>query len=129
MGIKKMFVKDEKDLISSVNTFYNASPQDKKKMVGTAYQYFVHVQDGSTHKFGFSKFCAFKGITPDEYMHKPKLREKTDGTTTQMHIRDKTGKKWLPLDEQTPEIQKAFKNWISGFLDNPNLERIKILSI
>jgi hypothetical protein len=120
------FVDTIDELIDSTREFHS-KPKYCKEALGKVPKYFVHFYDNGIHKFGLSKFCAFKGIIVEQYIDT--YRRRTDGGKTQKHIAWLTGQKWIPLDQIDNQIRQAFDNWISGFYPNYKQDNASFITL
>ena len=104
------FVSNPMQLAQSVQAFMDA-PEYWRDAVGSHPKYFVHVAGRTGPLFGLSKFCAFSGISLEDYV--TQLRHSTNGGTTQRHISKICGKSWVPLRSAPRQLQRQFLAWFS----------------
>jgi hypothetical protein len=120
------FVESINELVSSTLAFAE-SPEYWREAVGSHPKYFTHYLEGKYHRFGLSKFCAFKGISLEAYV--THHRRTTDGGVTQKHISKVAGVRWKPYLGVNPVIQREFKLWIESFFPHYDPREASIISL
>lgn len=122
----KRFVYSIDDLIDATLAFAE-SPEYWREAVGSHPKYFTHYLGGKFHRFGLSKFCAFRGISLEAYV--THYRRTTDGGVTQKHISKVTGVRWKPYSLVNPVIQREFEQWIESFFPHYDPREASIISL
>lgn len=120
------FVLDKNELSASVNEFHS-KPEFWRAVLGSSPKYFVHQMVQGEHQFGLSKFVAFNNIEVEEYLSR--FRYRTDGGTTQKHIRWLSKVNWTPYSDLSASTQEAFGNWIHEFFPNYNLQNASFIAV
>lgn len=105
------FVNTTVELADSVRAFMDA-PEYWRDAIGSHPRYFVHLEDSNEQLFGLSKFCAFRGISLEDYV--TGLRNTTGGGTAQKHISRVCGKEWTPLRSMPRPLRKDFQSWFNA---------------
>lgn len=126
-GGNPLFVANPEELAASVATFDAANVDDQQVVMGNNPRYFVHVQSGTKHLFGLSKFVVFHGIGIDDYLDGMWLE--TSGTPARDHIEKLTGLPWEPLTTLPRALQQEF---VQRFRAKRSLEAVlgaKVLSL
>ena len=120
------YVEELSDLYDSLFEFNN-KPEFWRAALGAAPRYFVHTICDGQHYFGMSKFCVLKDVTIEEYIST--YRYLTDGNNSQLIIKNRFNKKWIPRDNIDSKIRKAFDSWILDFFPNYSIHNANFISL
>jgi hypothetical protein len=121
-----MYVEKLDELYDSLFEF-NEKPEFWRAALGAAPRYFVHTQSGGRHYFGMSKFCVLKDISIEEYISN--YRYITDGNNSQLIIKNRFERSWIPRENIDNKIRVAFDNWILEFFPNYSINNANFISL
>lgn len=105
---------------------FNQTPDDRREMAGGGTLYFVNAMLDGQQAFALSKFCAFKGVSADEYLQE-NGRHKAGGTETRKHLETITNQESIAFNELDRELQHSFTKWITSFYPNFNITKAQII--
>ena len=120
------FARNIADLIESTITFSD-HPEYWREAVGSSPKYFTHYLDKGRHRFGLSKYCAFRDVPIQQYVSR--LRNTTNGNVTQRHISKTVGLRWNPFAKSTPEVCQAFSQWIHTFFPAYRVQKASFITL
>ncbi|ALM47422.1 hypothetical protein AMR72_00035 [Flavobacterium psychrophilum] len=123
---KEIYVEKLDELYDSLFEF-NEKPEFWRAALGSAPRYFVHTKFNGSHYFGMSKFCVLKKVTIEEYISN--YRYITDGNNSQLIIKNRFNRKWIPRSGINSDIRKAFDKWILEFFPNYSIDNANFISL
>jgi hypothetical protein len=103
------------DLVSSVRTFQQATPEHQRWAISSKPIYFLHLRDADGDWFAPSKFSAFIGLTVADY-HRKKIKQHYTGGENKAWIARVVSRAWKPLSEASAATQRAFSQWFTTLM-------------